>query len=201
MATREALRDWLSIAANSVGIVAVIGGGVWALISFPSLEDALRGWPAHPTVEGCVAVRGAPPRELLPASHYVEFGVSISNPTDRSVVLDSVRLRFWEGSLTDRAEHARFFDPEDPGYVEYRTTVAADETFSRESNHRAMAGFAVRPNETKHVFRGLIVKRNQVRGPYVFEGHVFSREDTTPFAYARPVWLTDVTGRCPWNAR
>ncbi len=181
--------------ASIASVLALGGAAYWGIFVFPDMAEAKRGWPAHPSVEGCVAVRGTPQR-LGRGINYVEAGVTIANNTGKDVILDSVRF---EVSVERVPSVIGRYDVEDVQIVvsrdlpELRLTVPS-------RGAQMLSGKTVRSRETKHYWRGVVLPDTSKAALYEFIVRVFVRGDSEPFGFARPLWLSDPLGRCPWNA-
>ena len=196
MSRSETFHNITSGIASFFQIIAVIAGAYWAIYVFPEASEARRGWPGHPTVDGCVAVRR---HGLGGSAHYVEAGLSVANNTAKDVLLDSVRFEVLSGTLGTEAVASPAYDVENPQFVAMREVPGLAMTV-KPGAQRGLSGYVVRPRETKHFWRGTVIKDAGRRGPYEFIVQAFVAGEGDPFGFGRPMWLTDNTGKCPWNA-
>ena len=186
-----------NVTSGVTQILALLGGAYWAIYVFPDLSEAKKGWPSHPTVDGCVAVRT---HGLGGSAHYVEAGLTVMNNTGKEVKIDSVHFEVMSGSLTTEAAKSPNYDIEDGRFVALRPMPELTMTV-RPGAQRAISGFIVRPKEIKYYWRGLLLKNDPASvGPYEFILQAFVHDEANPFGVGRPIWLSDQTGRCPWNA-
>lgn len=186
-----------NVTSGITQVLALVGGAYWAIFVFPDLSEAKRGWPGHPTVDGCVAIRT---HGLGGSARYVEAGLTVVNNTGKDVKIDSVHFEVMAGSLTSEAAKAAEYDVENGQFVAFRGLPELTMTV-KPGAQRAISGFIVRPRETKYYWRGLVIKNDPAPiGPYEFVIQAFVHDESNPFGVGRPIWLSDQTGRCPWNA-
>jgi len=182
---------------NIFSLVALPLAAIWAYRTFPQLSEAQRGWPAHPTVDGCVAVRT--PSPLKGKAHYVEAGLTITNNTSKDVVIDSVRFAVLRGNIGSASPQAVGYDVEDARMVTF-DRLGDPDMVVRQGTQQALSGFTVRSKETKHYWRGTVL-RGADPGLAQFVVQVFINGERDPFGFGRTVWLADdLLGRCPWNS-
>ena len=103
------------------------------------------------------------------------------------------------GILATQAAASPAYDVENPQAVVMKEVPGLGMTV-KPGAQRELSGYVVRPRETKHYWRGTVIKDTGRPGPYEFIVQAFVAGEAAPFGFGRPMWLTDNTGKCPWNA-
>jgi hypothetical protein len=198
MAGYESFANLMAGFASIFTMLGVIGAAVWAVLTYPHFAEARRGWPGHPTVTGCVAIRTPP--GLTQQSAYVEAGAAVANQGIKDVRIDSVLFLVRAGSFTTAGKQTGTYDIEDRRIISNSLLSDLSMTVSPKSQHQILSGFTVRSEETKYYWRGFVLARPSEPAPTTFVVQVYMQGDSVPFGFGRPIWLSGDKGSCPWNA-